>query len=74
MAEATQAAGKKTNGAAEAAKKAKLGRRTLRTLGRKKRIAKLKTDKEFSKKFFEAKSTRATAKKAAFRKKKKNKK
>lgn len=54
--------------------KAKLGRATLRALGRKKRKAKLQADKEFAKTFFEAKSKRNTEKKAAFRKKKARKK
>ncbi len=49
-------------------------RRTLRTLGRKKRTLKLKTDKEFAKTYFEAKSKRSTEKKSAFRKKKSKKK
>lgn len=53
---------------------AKLGRRTLRTAGRKKRVAKLKTDKEFAKTYFAAKSKRSTDKKSAFRKKKSKKK
>ena len=50
--------------------KAKPGRRTLRKAGRVKRNAKIATDKEFAKKYFEAKSTRAVGKKVAFRKKK----
>ncbi|HLE00681.1 MAG TPA: hypothetical protein VJB59_10510 [Bdellovibrionota bacterium] len=54
--------------------KANLSRRRLRTEGRKKRALKLKTDKEFAKKFFEAKSKRSTDKKSAFRKKKMRKK
>ena len=54
--------------------KAKLGRKTLKAAGRKKRAAKLATDKEFAKAFFAAKSKRATDKKAGYRKKKKGKK
>lgn len=54
--------------------KSNLGRRTLKTQGRKKRQLKLKTDKEFAKKYFEAKSKRSTDKKSAFRKKKSKKK
>jgi hypothetical protein len=54
--------------------KGKPGRRTLRKAGRIKRKAKLATDKEFAKKFFDAKSTRAVGKKVAFRKKKSPKK
>jgi hypothetical protein len=61
---------------AEAAKtpKAKLSRKTKKALGRKKRATKLKTDKEFAKAHFAAKSKRSIEKKAAFRKKKKGKK
>ena len=54
--------------------RAKLSRKTRKTLGRKKRVTKLKTDKEFAKTFHDAKSKRAIDKKAAFRKKKKGKK
>lgn len=54
--------------------KGALGRRKLRTEGRKKRALKLKTDKEFAAKYFEAKSKRANDKKSAFRKKKSKKK
>jgi hypothetical protein len=50
--------------------KAKLGRRTLRKLGRDKRNAKIVADKEFAKKLFDGKSKRAVEKKSAFRKKK----
>jgi hypothetical protein len=50
--------------------KAKPGRRTLRKLGRDKVAKKIATDKEFAAKHFESKSTRATAKKVAFRKRK----
>jgi hypothetical protein len=49
-------------------------RRTLKTLGRKKRKLKLQTDKEFARKYFESRSKRSTEKKSAFRKKKKGKK
>jgi hypothetical protein len=59
--------------ATELAKKRAL-RRRLRTAGRNKTAAKLKTDKEFAKGFFEGKSKRALEKKAAFRKKKTKKK
>jgi hypothetical protein len=54
--------------------KAKLGRKTLRKLGRDKRKTKLASDKEFAKGFFEARSKRSIEKKSAFRKKKKGKK
>lgn len=49
-------------------------RKTLRAKGRKKRTERLKKDAEFKKTYFEAKSKRATEKKAAYRKKKKGKK
>lgn len=49
-------------------------RKKKKTEGRKKRTQKLKTDREFANKYFEAKSKRSTEKKAAFRKKKKRKK
>jgi hypothetical protein len=55
------------------AKKRALRRRT-RADHRKKLGAKLKTDKEFAKGYFEARSKRAIDKKAAFRKKKSKKK
>ena len=48
-------------------------RRTLRTAGRKKRALKLKTDKEFAKTYFTAKSKRSVDKKSAYRKKKNKK-
>ena len=48
----------------------KLGRRTLRKLGRDKRHAKIHSDKEFAAKLFEGKSKRSADKKVAFRKKK----
>ncbi|MEK6707174.1 MAG: hypothetical protein AABZ06_15465 [Bdellovibrionota bacterium] len=51
-----------------------LSRRRLRADGRKKRKLKLKTDKEYSKAYFEAKSKRSAEKKSAFRKKKSKKK
>lgn len=49
-------------------------RKTKRTEGRNKRKTKLKTDKEFAKTYFAAKSKRSNDKKAGFRKKKKGKK
>ena len=54
--------------------KAKLSRKTKKTVGRNTRAEKLKTDKEFAKTYFAAKSKRSIEKKAAFRKKKKGKK
>lgn len=50
------------------------GRRRKKAEGRKKRVLKLKTDKDFAKKYFEAKTKRSTDKKASFRKKKTKKK
>lgn len=58
----------------ETATAANKSRKTLRKEGRDKRKAKLMTDGEFRKAYFEGKSKRANDKKAAFRKKKKNKK
>ena len=55
------------------AKKRALRRRT-RATHRKTLATKLKTDKEFSKGYFDARSKRAIEKKAAFRKKKSKKK
>jgi hypothetical protein len=49
-------------------------RKTLRKEGRDKRFAKLQSDVEFRKKYFEGKSKRAADKKSAFLKKKKRKK
>ena len=49
-------------------------RRRKKAEGRKKRAVKLQSDKEFAKKFFEAKAKRAADKKSAFRKKKSKKK
>ncbi|MCM0606764.1 MAG: hypothetical protein KA715_11810 [Xanthomonadaceae bacterium] len=49
-------------------------RKTLKKMGRDKRKAKLKTNPEFKAAYFGAKSTRSTAKKAAFRKSKTKKK
>ncbi len=49
-------------------------RRKKKSEGRKKRSLKLKTDKDFSKKYFEAKSKRSSDKKSSFRKKKNKKK
>lgn len=59
--------------ATELAKKRALRRRS-RADHRKKLAAKIKTDKEFSKTFFEARSKRALEKKSTFRKKKSKKK
>lgn len=56
------------------AETAKKSRKTLRKEGRVKRRAKIQGDLEFRKKYFEGKSKRSNDKKAAFRKKKKNKK
>jgi hypothetical protein len=64
----------KTAAAATPSAKSKLSRRNRRKVGRDKRRAKLQTDKEFAKAYFAARSKRSTDKKAAFRKKKKNKK
>ena len=50
--------------------KAKLGRRTIRKLGRDKRKTKIVADKEFAKKLFDCKSKRSADKKVQFRKKK----
>jgi hypothetical protein len=50
--------------------KAKLGRATLKKLGRDKRKAKIQNNKEFAKTHFAAKAKRAADKKTAFRKKK----
>ena len=55
------------------AEKGKLGRRKLKKIGREKRKTKIHADKEFAKKFFEAKSKRSADKKTAFRKKKSKK-
>jgi hypothetical protein len=54
--------------------RSKLSRKTRKAAGRKKRATKIKTDKEFAKSHFAAKSKRSIEKKAAFRKKKKGKK
>lgn len=62
------------NGFQEGQKKAKLSRRTIRTLARKKRKLKLQTNPEAAKTYFDAKSKRSTARKAAFRKSKSGKK
>jgi hypothetical protein len=53
--------------------KAKLGRRTIKKLGRDKRKAKVQNDKEFAKALFAGKSKRSADKKVAFRKKKSKK-
>lgn len=63
----------KTAAAGDAAKSATL-RKFMKKQGRKKRTLKLRTDKEFAKTFFDARSKRSTDKKAAFRKKKSRKK
>ncbi len=63
-----------TSQQSEGAKKANLGRKTLRALGRKKRVQKLASDPEYRKAFHAAKSKRALDKKAAYRKKKRGKK
>jgi len=52
----------------------KTSRRKKKTEGRKKRTLKLRTNAEFAKQYFEAKSKRSTDKKSAFRKKKTRKK
>ena len=49
-------------------------RKKLRRGAKKKLVAKLRTDKEFAKTYFEARSKRSTEKKSAFRKKKTRKK
>ncbi len=54
--------------------KSPVSRRRKKAEGRKKRTLKLKSDKEFAKKYFEARSKRSTDKKSAFRKKKTKKK
>ncbi|MEN9723082.1 MAG: hypothetical protein RJB38_1068 [Pseudomonadota bacterium] len=54
--------------------KSKLSRANVRALGRKKRKAKLSSNKEVAKAYFEAKSKRSAEKKTAFRKKKSKKK
>lgn len=46
----------------------KLSRRTLRKLGRQKRAEKIRTDQEFAKAYFGARSKRSADKKLAFRK------
>ena len=63
-----------TSAAATDLTKKRALRRTKKAAGRKKLTAKLKTDKEFAKTFFEARSKRANDKKVAFRKKKSRKK
>jgi hypothetical protein len=49
-------------------------RKKKKVEGRKKRVQKLKTDREFAKTYFEGKSKRSTEKKSAYRKKKNRKK
>jgi hypothetical protein len=53
---------------------ARAKRRKAKTAGRKKRVLKLRSDKEFAKTYFEARSKRSNDKKSAFRKKKTRKK
>lgn len=53
---------------------ARAARRRKKAEGRKKRALKLRTDKEYAKTFFEARSKRSNDKKSAFRKKKSRKK
>lgn len=53
---------------------ARAAKKRSKSEGRKKRVQKLKTDKEFAKAFFESKAKRAADKKSAFRKKKSRKK
>lgn len=53
---------------------ARATRRRKKAEGRKKRAQKLRSDKEFAKTFFEARSKRSNDKKSAFRKKKSRKK
>ena len=65
---------KPTAPAAVAGAKGELSRKTLKRKFRQKLAAKIKTDKEFSKAYFDARSKRAIDKKAAFKKKKKSKK
>lgn len=59
--------------AAPVSAKAKLGRKTIKKMGRDKRNAKIATDKEFAGKYFAAKAKRSDDKKTAFRKKKNKK-
>ncbi len=76
MAEATTTATKapKVKLAGKELVLARAARRRKKAAGRKKRTLKLRTDKEFAKTFFEARSKRSNDKKAAFRKKKSRKK
>ncbi|MCM2323433.1 MAG: hypothetical protein NDJ90_09245 [Oligoflexia bacterium] len=57
-----------------AAKVAPGTKKRARRAGKKKLVAKLRTDREFAKTYFGTKSKRSTDKKAAFRKKKNKKK
>ena len=59
-----------TTTAAATTPKSKLGRRTLKKMGRDKRKAKIQGDKEFAKTLFAGRSKRSAEKKVAFRKKK----
>lgn len=74
MAETAAKTAKTTKTAAGDAAKSATLRKFLKKQGRKKRTLKLRTDKEFAKTFFEARSKRSTDKKSAFRKKKSRKK
>ena len=65
MAETTQ---NSTGTTAGGPKPPAFSRRTLRTMGRKKRNERIQKDKEFAKTYFEAKSKRSADKKSAFRK------
>lgn len=57
----------------EPSPKAKLGRRTIKKLGRDKKKVKIVADKEFAKALFAGKSKRSADKKVAYRKKKNKK-
>ena len=73
MATTTTETKKAKKAPAAGAEAGKLGRRTLKKLGRDKRHAKIHSDKEFAKAHFAAKSKRSTDKKVAFNKKKRKK-
>ena len=64
----TIAPAKKAAPAAVPAKGTVTSRRKLRALGRKKRAFKLRTNPEFAKTYFEARTKRAADKKVAYRK------
>jgi hypothetical protein len=61
-------------GTAAATGAAQISRKKKKTLGRKKRVLKLKTDSAFAEAYHNAKSKRSAEKKSAFRKKKSKKK